>query len=161
MHFVKRRESDGNEDKNKDEANPTGKNTQYPYNFYSVAVLNEDGKDDTEFWNKPPSVLRQACDNMSRLIFAANSRANWIFDLQMYKGNLYTWSRIDRDNGFAFGLQKKPFVFDIDFIDHNFTSVLTKDKESKWKHFNEIENISSENEQETLLKKLPNVVKCP
>ena len=83
----------------------------------SVAILNEDGNDDTEFWNKPPSVLRQACDNMSRLIFAANSRANWIFDLQMYTGNLYTWSRIDRDNGFAFGLQKKPFVFDIDFID--------------------------------------------
>lgn len=138
-----------------------GKKTTFPHNFYSIIVLNEDGKDDTEFWNKPPTVFRQASDNMSRLIFHANSRATWIYDLKMLQGDLFVYEMKDREQGLAFGLQKKPFVFDIDFIDHNFVSVLTKDKESKWKHFNEITTIHKDHEEETLLKKLPKVVKSP
>jgi hypothetical protein len=173
---VQRVQDDGNEEENKKEygipdpktydlikqkGHETGKKTTFPHNFYSVQVNNEDGNEDTEFWNKPPTVFRQASDNMSRLIFNANSRATWIYDLKMLQGDLYVYEMKDRLQGLAFGLQKKAFVFDLDFIDHNFVSILTKDKESKWKHFNEITVIPKEDEEETLLKKLPKVVKSP
>lgn len=160
---------DGNEKLNVDEKNPEGKINTFPYNFYSINVRNAPlsegqlGEDDTEFWNKPPTVLRQASDNQSRLLFNAYTRANWIYDLKMLQGELFCYSMEDRVNGLAFGLQERPFVADIDFIDHNFVSLLTKDKEAKWKHTNEIDKdkMPEKDLEETLLKKLPVVVKSP
>ena len=57
--------------------------------FYIKRIMNFSGeREDTEFWLKPPTVLYQATDTPERLIFAASSRANYIFDLKMTKGKL-------------------------------------------------------------------------
>lgn len=96
--------------------------------FYTDKVKNEDGDRDIEFWNKIPTVFKRSSDDLGRIIFHAGSRANYIYDLQLLKGEVRIWSEKDVRSGNAFGLQKRPFVQDIDFIDHNFVSVLTKDK---------------------------------
>lgn len=76
------------------------------------------------------------------------------------------FSKKDVDDGNAFGLQKRPFVQDIDFVDHNFVSVLTKDKIFQWQHTNIIkkESVNAPERlqgEETLSKALPAVVKLP
>jgi hypothetical protein len=70
-----------------------------------------------EFWNKMPTCFRQGSDDPSRIIFRAGSRSNWIFDLHLHEGEVRLYSEQARKNGFAFNLQKRPFVKDIDFID--------------------------------------------
>lgn len=53
---------------------------------------------------------------------------------------------------------------DIDFIDHNFISLLTKDKIFQWKHKTDIHKEDADQideGEETLLKALPAVVRAP
>ena len=126
--------------------------------FYTDKVENEDKDKDTEFWNKFPTVYKKSSDEVGRIIFNAGSRANWIYDLQLIDGEVRIFSKHDFDTGNAFGLQKRPFVQDIDFIDHNFVSVLTKDKIFQWKHTVDIKKERAEDideGEETLLKVLP------
>jgi len=126
--------------------------------FYTDKVENEDKDKDTEFWNKFPTVYKKSSDEVGRIIFNAGSRANWIYDLQLIDGEVRIFSKHDFDTGNAFGLQKRPFVQDIDFIDHNFVSVLTKDKIFQWKHTVDIKKERAEDVdegEETLLKVLP------
>jgi hypothetical protein len=81
-----------------------------------------------------PTVFKQASDDMGRLIFHAGARAIYVFDLQLIDGRIQIWSKNDTKIGRAIGMQKLPFVIDIDFIDHNFVSVLTTEKDCSWKH---------------------------
>jgi len=100
-----------------------------------------------------------AIDGKGRIVFHAGSRSTWIYDLKLDNGDIKIWSKQDVENGIAFGLQKKPFCVDIDFIEQNFVSVLTK-KEAKWLHKTQVTNIDKE-EKPTLLFKLPKVVQAP
>jgi hypothetical protein len=60
--------------------------------------------------------------------------------LKLDNGNVSLYTKKDFETGNAFGLQKKAFVADIDFIEPNFVSILTKN-EAKWLPFTEIEDI--------------------
>ena len=134
--------------------------------FYTDKIENEENERDVEFWNKFPTVFKKSSDDCGRIIFYAGSRANWIYDLQLINGEVKIFSKSDFEKGNAFGLQKRPFVQDIDFVDHNFVSLLTKDKVYQWKHTNvikkdDVNEVDKLGGEETLLKELPAVVKSP
>jgi len=105
-----------------------------------------------------PTCFRQSTDDPSRIIFRAASRSNWIFDLKLINGQVRLWSDEEVAQGRAFGLQKRPFVRDIDFIDHNLISVLTLYEEGQWKPTNIVKDLKL---SETLLQELPKVIKVP
>lgn len=146
--------------------------------FYQDQVINNvlqtESDEDTQFWNKMPSCFKMASDGKGRLIFFAGSRSTWIYDLRLYNDQIQVWTKEDVMQGRAFGLQNKPFVTDIDFVDHNFTSYLTTKKEAKWLHTNviheaednfikEIKTMTNKArlEKETLLRALPKILNAP
>lgn len=57
--------------------------------FYTKRIMNFSGeREDTEFWLKQPTVFYQSTDTPERLIFAASTKSNYVFDLKMTKGKL-------------------------------------------------------------------------
>ena len=50
-----------------------------------------------DFWSKSPNFFTVSSDDPHRLIFAANSRANHVFDLKMENGCLLTYPKELRD----------------------------------------------------------------
>lgn len=76
----------------------------------------------------------------------------------MVDGGLRLWPAQARKDGNSFGLQKRAFVRDIDFIDKKLISILTLQEEGKWRRSNDV---TGQKLKETLLQDLPVVVKAP
>jgi hypothetical protein len=76
----------------------------------------------------------------------------------MINGELRIWSEQSRSDGNSFGLQKRAFVRDIDFIDKKLISILTLQEEGKWRRNNDV---TTQKLKETLLLDLPAVIKAP
>jgi hypothetical protein len=152
-HFIKKPQNSG-------WLKTDGSNAETDFFYVQNVMNNFDGKDekDTEFWNKMPYSFKMASDGKGRIIFYGGSRSTWVYDLQLCNGDILIWSNEDFKKGMALGMQKKVNVMDIDFIDHNFVSVLTKNKVAKWQHKTDINQLA---ETETLLRALPKVVKAP
>lgn len=78
----------------------------------------------------------------------------------MINGGLKCYSQEAVENKAAFGIQKRAFVRQLDLIDKSFFSLLTSDKEAKWKKNKTLKELESEL-KETQLKELPRVLKVP
>jgi len=89
-------------------------------------------REDTEFWLKQPTVFYQSTDTPERLIFAASTKGNYIFDLKMTKGKLQLYTEKDQREGKAFMWQKVPFAHRLDMIEPEHVSLLQYKKEAKW-----------------------------
>jgi len=112
------------------------------------------------FWNKMPTSFTQATDDPSRIIFAAGSRGNYVFDLKMLNGELRLYSPDDVQNGKAIGLQKRAYVRMLDMIDDNFINMLSQEKVAKWQRTTKLDSFEN-NLKETQLRDLPYVLKLP
>ena len=107
--------------------------------------------------------FKKSSDNASRLIFAAGSRGNFVFDLQMLEGQLRLFSNADVEAGRAIGQQKRAYVRQFDMISDNFVSMLSNEKVAKWhKCTNKLEMAEIEKYlKETQLRALPVVLRLP
>jgi len=133
--------------------------TNSPFNPEEMCDENHE----REFWNKLATSFKKSSDNASRLIFAAGSRGNFVFDLQMFNGELRLYSNADVDQGRAIGLQKRAYVRQFDMISDRFVSMLSSEKVAKWhKWSNSFEMAEIEkNLKETQLRALPIVLRLP
>ena len=109
-----------------------------------------------------PSVFYQSTDTPERLIFAASTKANYIFDLKMTKGKLQLYTEKDQRDGKAFMWQKVPFAHRLDMIEPELVSLLQYKKEAKWYKTVQCKLAGLErNSIETQLITLPSIVMFP
>ena len=76
-------------------------------------------------------------------------------------GLIKLYSQEEIDLGRAIGLQKKPFVRQIDLIEHDFISFITNSKEAKYKKTTDLNDKKLGNLKETQITSLPEMLKIP
>ena len=79
----------------------------------------------------------------------------------MENGLIKLYPKEDIELGMAIGLQKKPFVRQIDLIDHDFLSFITNSKEAKYKKTTDLNDVKLGNLKETQITSLPEIIKIP
>jgi hypothetical protein len=71
------------------------------------------------------------------------------------------YSEKDIELGKAIGLQKRPFVRQIDLIEKDFMSFITNSKEAKYKKTTDLNDRILGNLKETQITLLPEIIKIP
>ena len=70
-----------------------------------------------EFWKKQSTSFFKSSDSPMRLIFCCGSRSNYVYDFKLERGLIKLYTEEEIKFGKAIGLQKKPFVKQIDLIE--------------------------------------------
>jgi hypothetical protein len=81
--------------------------------------------------------------------------------LKLENGLIKLYTQEDIDYGRAIGLQKKPFVRQIDLIEHDFMSFITSSKEAKYKKTTDLNDKNLGYLKETQITFLPEMLKIP
>lgn len=89
-------------------------------------------REDPEFWLKPPTYFTQSTYKPNKIIMAAGSRSNYIFDLKLDHGVFQLYSEADKKLGKCFRWQTVPFAHKLDMIDKEHVSIIVHKKEAKW-----------------------------
>ena len=84
-----------------------------------------------------------------------------LYDLKLENGLIKLYSQEEIDLGRAIGLQKKPFVRQIDLIERDFISFITNSKEAKYKKTTDLNDKKLGNLKETQITSLPEMLKIP
>ena len=86
-----------------------------------------------ELWKEQANSFFECSDTPLRLIFCCGSSSNYVYDLKLENGLIKLYSPEDIKFGNSIGLQKKPFVKQIDLIEKDLMSFITNSKEAKYK----------------------------
>ena len=114
-----------------------------------------------ELWKKQATSFFESSDSPQRLIFCCGSRSNYVYDLKLENGLVKLYTDEDIKLGNAIGLQKKPFVRQIDLIEKDFMSFVTNSKEAKYKKTTDLNDKILGNLKETQITSLPEILKIP
>ena len=114
-----------------------------------------------ELWKKQSTSFFESSDSPQRLIFCCGSRSNYVYDLKLENGLIKLYTPEDIKFGNSIGLQKKPFVRQIDLIEKDFMSFVTNSKEAKYKKTTDLNDKILGNLKETQITSLPVILKIP